>query len=111
MKKNTVNLGVELRRAAAIGDIDKVKLFLDEKYINDTSSNGNTALHWSIEKKHYAITKLLLTISGIDVDAKNKQGATPLHFATQQGDKKTVYRLIKAGAGKKTGPTKKDYLP
>lgn len=92
---------IQLRRAAAEGDIDKVKNFLNKNFINHKSSNGNSALHWSIVNKHYAVTKLLLTVRGIDVDAQNKQGYTPLHLAAKEGDKKTVYRLLKAGAGKK----------
>lgn len=92
---------IQLRRAAAEGDIDKVRNFLDKNFINHKSSNGNTPLHWSIVNQHYAVTKLLLTVSGIDVDAQNKLGCTPLHLAAQQGDKKIVYRLLKAGAGHK----------
>ena len=93
--------GAQLRLAASQGNIDKVKEFLDADFINASSSNGNTALHWSIIKQHYHVTKLLLAISGIDVDLKNTEGQTPLHIATLQGDKKTVYRLLKAGAGQK----------
>src|SRR5436190_4164206 len=100
-KTKTTQLGIQLRCAAAQGDIDKVKKCLDPKLINSTSSNGNTSLHWSIIKQHYAVTKLILTNAGIDVDRNNNQGQTPLHIATLQGDKKTVYRLLKAGAGQK----------
>lgn len=101
LKTNTTSLGAQLRHAAAQGDIDKVKELIDENLINETSSNGNTALHWSIIKQHYPVTQLLLTISGIDVDLKNIQGQTPLHLATWLRDKNTVYRLLNAGAGQK----------
>ncbi len=97
----TLDLGMQFRRAAAEGDINKVRNFLDKNFINHTSSNGNSALHWSIVNQHYAVTKLLLTVSGIDVDAQNKLGHTPLHLAVKQDDKKTVYRLLKQGAGHK----------
>lgn len=100
-KTKTTSLGIQLRCAASQGDIDKVKEFLDPNIINLPSSNGNTALHWSIIKKHYLVTKHLLTVSKIDVDIQNAQGHTPLHIATLLGDKKTVYRLIRAGAGQK----------
>ncbi|MCH9636487.1 MAG: ankyrin repeat domain-containing protein [Gammaproteobacteria bacterium] len=109
---STLDAGTLLRRAAAEGDVDKVRSLLDDKnFINHKSSNGNTALHWSIVNKHYAVTKLLLTLSGIHVDAKNKQGDTPLHLATKQDDKKTVYRLLKVGAGKKNITDKKGFSP
>ncbi|MFZ0219953.1 MAG: ankyrin repeat domain-containing protein [Candidatus Aquirickettsiella sp.] len=95
------NPGIELRLAAAMGNIDRVKVFLDKKFINKQSSNGNTALHWSIENKHYKVTKLLLAMPDIHVDASNQRGHTPLHIAVKQGDKRTVYRLLKQGAGHK----------
>lgn len=97
----TSDPGIEFRRAAAEGNTDKVRNLLDKNYINRQSSNGNTALHWSIINQHYASTKLLLTSVDIDVDVQNKLGCTPLHLAAKQHDKKTVYRLLKAGAGHK----------
>ncbi|MGC1854076.1 MAG: ankyrin repeat domain-containing protein [Candidatus Aquirickettsiella sp.] len=97
----TLDLGMQFRRAAAVGDIHKVRSLQDKNLINHTSSNGNTALHWSIENKHYAVTKLLLTVPGLLIDAPNHQGHTPLHLAVKQDDKKTVYRLLKQGAGRK----------
>ena len=97
----TIDPGIEFRRAAAEGNTAKVRTLLDKNYINHQSSNGNTALHWSIINQHYASTKLLLTNVDIDVDVQNKLGCTPLHLAAKQYDKKTVYRLLKAGAGHK----------
>lgn len=102
---------IEFRRAAAEGNIDKVRNLLGKNYINHQSSNGNTALHWSIVNQHYAVTKLLLTIVGIDVDAQNNLGCTPLHLAAKQHDKKTVYRLLKAKAGHKNTLDKEGYSP
>lgn len=103
--------GALLRRAAAEGNIDQVKSLLDKNYINQSSSNGNTALHWSVLNQRYATTKLLLTFSGIDIEAKNKHGDTPLHLAAKLEDKKIVYRLIKAGAGKKNIINKQGFSP
>src|ERR1700685_3252606 len=107
----TVDAGILFRRAAAEGDTDKVKALLDERYLNSASSNGNTALHWSIENKHYAITKFLLTRPGIHLDTANHQGHTPLHLAVKQGDKKTVYRLLKQGAGHKNNSDNEGFSP
>lgn len=98
---STVNPGIELRQAAAKGDLEAVKNFLDKRLINCKSSNGNTALHWSIEKKYYAVTKALLTVKEIDLDIQNNQGHTSLHLAARNGDQRTVNRLLKYGAGHK----------
>lgn len=103
--------GIEFRRAAAEGNIDKVRNLLNKNYINHQSSNGNTALHWSIINQHYAITKVLLTNADIDVDAQNKLGCTPLHLATKQGDKRVVYRLLKSGAGQKNRTHNEGFSP
>lgn len=107
--KSNLDAGTQLRRAAAEGDIDKVRNLLDKNFINHKSTNGNTALHWSIENQHYAVTKLLLTCAGIQMDVANHRGLTPLHLTAQQGDKKTVYRLLKAGAGHENSTDKEGY--
>lgn len=115
MKKwnSPLDPGTLLRRAAAEGDTDQVKNLLDENknYINHSSSNGNTALHWSVLNQRYATTKLLLTHCDIDIEAKNKHGDTPLHLAVKLEDKKIVYRLIKAGVGKKNIINKQGFSP
>ncbi|WP_342146660.1 ankyrin repeat domain-containing protein [Rickettsiella endosymbiont of Aleochara curtula] len=107
--KPNLDAGTQLRRAAAEGDIDKVRNLLDKNFINHKSTNGNTALHWSIENQHYGVTKLLLTCPGIQLDVANHRGLTPLHLTAKQGDKKTVYRLLKAGAGHKNSTDKEGY--
>jgi ankyrin repeat protein len=108
---STLDAGTPLRRAAAEGNIDKVRTLLDKSIINHTSSNGNTALHWSIKNQHYAVTKLLLSIPDIDVDATNHRGHTPLHLAAMLGDKNTVIRLLKQGAGIKNSKDKEELSP
>lgn len=97
-ESSSIDPGLALRKAAATGDLEKIKQ-ADTRFINTKSSNGNTPLHWSIIRKHYAATKLLLTIKNIDIDAKNANGYTPLHLAAKNNYKKTVNRLLKQGAG------------
>ncbi len=107
--KPNLDAETQLRRAAAEGDVDKVRNLLGKNFINHKSTNGNTALHWAIENQHYAVTKLLLTCPVIQMDTANHLGLTPLHLAAKQGDKKVVYRLLKLGAGHKNATDKEGY--
>ena len=50
---------------------------------------------------HYAATKEIiepLIAKGADVNAKDKDGGTPLHYAAKYGRKETVELLIAKGA-------------
>jgi len=68
-------------------------------------SFGRTPLHNAVMDSHKLspdsnrsqIAAILLA-KGADVNAKDKEGNTPLHFATQQGHTKTIEILIANGA-------------
>ncbi len=60
------------------------------KYSNDM---GNTLLHLAAEKNYQGITRLLIE-KGVNVNAKNKYGQSPLDLAILSGRAKTVQLLI-----------------
>lgn len=85
MITNTELLAKELRQEAANGNLQKVEQLLLNKNININaiSSNGNTALHWAVEryssaiddnlrKKYFHIVELLLEADA-DTTILNKQ--------------------------------------
>ena len=75
--------------------------------INVKDSEGNTPLHFSVDRErreklpdsvYNGIIDLLLD-NGADVGSENMIGATPLHLATMQGaDSSVVEKLIAKGA-------------
>ena len=75
------------------------------KYKNKDNDDSNV-LHISVYKKLFEITKLLINYckeknqEGLNdfVNAKNKIGTTPLHFAAFKGDVKIIKLLIENGA-------------
>jgi len=73
--------------AAAKFDMPKVKL-----PTNPVTGNGVSS------ESIAAVTQLLLNTSGVDVDAKNNYGKTPLHIAAGVGNWQVVRLLLKSGA-------------
>jgi len=59
--------------------------------------SGQPALHWTANADHPLIARLLLTARA-DVNAKNKQGLTPLQLAVQRGRVGAVRVLLARGA-------------
>jgi ankyrin repeat protein len=53
---------------------------------------GNSLLHFAAARAHEDLPKLLIA-AGADVNAENKDGATPLHFACAAGRNETVLYL------------------
>ena len=75
------------------------------KYKNKDNDDSNV-LHISVYKRLFDITKLLIDYcrdknnEGLNdfINAKNKIGTTPLHFAAFKGDAKIIKLLIENGA-------------
>lgn len=59
---------------------------------------GRTPLHVALQCVRPEFTAALLAVPGIDVNAADSLGCTPLHFAVAAGDVDAVARLFAAGA-------------
>merc|ERR1711981_1269193 len=66
--------------------------------VNQSDSNGNTALHIAAEKGYYQITKTLIKY-GAKLNAQNKcPGWTAVHFAAYEGHVEILQLLLESGA-------------
>jgi ankyrin repeat protein len=101
--------GLSIHEAAAEGDVDTVKLLLDQdkKLMYEKDENGKTPLHWAAAKGQVAVLKLLVEDYKMEIDARNGDGGTPMHAAVSQDQKESVKFLIKhkadVNAKRKTG--------
>ncbi|KAG5891580.1 hypothetical protein JTB14_022245 [Gonioctena quinquepunctata] len=94
----TVNeLGKQLLKAAADGNVDKVKSLLTRGAPFTADWLGTSPLHLSAQNNHLEITEILLR-AGISKDARTKVDRTPLHMAAFEGHLQIVDALIKNGA-------------
>jgi SAM-dependent methyltransferase len=87
-----------LHKAILAGDKAAIAECLATCDINESDSQGNTALHIAIQKQDFELFKLLLS-KGADIGLFNGEGSTPLHEAAIQ-DKEGIFlqSLIDAGA-------------
>jgi len=84
--------------ASLLGESAIVAQLLDQGIpINDTDSNGNSALHRAASKGQVKTLKLLLS-RGININAVNHQQQTALYVAASTGQLKAIDYLIKKGA-------------
>jgi hypothetical protein len=76
--------GVELRKAAAAGDLSRIEwLFLQYPgAVNSPDAVGYTALHWAVRNNRTEMALLLLE-RGADPNVVAADGSTPLALAKQ----------------------------
>jgi ankyrin repeat protein len=88
-----------LHAAACIGDLVKVKAFINDGVDVDAKSNmvEVTALHSAAIAGHKEIADFLIS-QGSDVNAQNGPGQTPLHFAAKEGHLDVLNLLLENGA-------------
>lgn len=88
--------------AACESGNEKAVLYLlsQDLPIDTTSDSGQTLLHMAAQSKSPAIVRLLLKQDGVQLEAKNISGQTPLHAAARHGDTESVQALLDAGCDK-----------
>ena len=84
------------------GKTDVVQELLAAHAIKATGRDcdGDTLLHTAAYENHACLVRPLIK-AGIKVDAKNRNGETPLVMTFYNGKKEAAYALIKAGANYK----------
>jgi uncharacterized protein len=65
---------------------------------NSRSPEGQTALHLALRDQSPRVAQALWDSAGLDVDAVNASGETPLMMAALRGDLAWVQRLLERGA-------------
>ncbi|RDD41570.1 Transient receptor potential cation channel subfamily A member 1 [Trichoplax sp. H2] len=67
--------------------------------VTSTDNEENSAIHLATKNDHYDMVEMICNMrSEVDVNARNKVGQRPLHFASINGSKRLVKLLLKYGA-------------
>jgi ankyrin repeat protein len=66
--------------------------------VNFPSQSGHTALFLAVSNADVATVELLLSVVGINVNARNRYGTVPLHAAAKTGNMEVFTLLMNAGA-------------
>ncbi|MDR2169708.1 MAG: ankyrin repeat domain-containing protein [Planctomycetaceae bacterium] len=67
---------------------------------NILTNNGGTILHWAVQSKNIDIVKYLVEDANAELNAKNKDGLTPLWFAHVEKQQDIIDYLTEKGATK-----------
>ncbi len=87
-----------LIRAVMSKNIDMIKQYLmDNRDLNITNSNGETALMLASKNGYFDIV-IFLVASGADINIKNNQNKTALKFAVESGNLAIIKFLLSQGA-------------
>lgn len=97
--KNNIGLG-PLHVAAQNNKVSTLIYFNGKLDYNEPDFNDITPLHWASSNGSEEAVAYLLTIDGIELNKKDKEGQTPLVLATSYGNTKIVRRLLMKGASR-----------
>jgi ankyrin repeat protein len=88
-----------LMTAARSGNLGAVKLLLEHRANPNAKENwrGQTALMWAAGEGHVAVVEALIA-AGAEINARSKNGFTPLLFAVRDGRAGAAAALLKSGA-------------
>jgi ankyrin repeat protein len=90
--------GSEVADAVMRGNKDALRTLMQRKAdVNAPQVDGTTALHWAVRADDLQTVDLLIR-AGAKVSAANREGATPMLLAAQNGNGVIIEKLIKAGA-------------
>jgi hypothetical protein len=88
--------------ATTCGELSTLQFLLERGAIPTTRNwRGNTLLHKSLQcaaASRSAATLGLLLEAGLNIEATNNLGETPLHYAAQFGKEDCVFQLLRRGA-------------
>jgi len=89
-----------LHQAAWTGQVEAVKEAIEKDFdVLLPDKDNNIVLHWAAHKGNEDIVKMVIAKTPKDkVNAKNKDGNTPLHFASIASRNKACKLLLEAGA-------------
>ena len=85
----------QIFNAVANGDLDEVRIAIQNNQINITNDSGSTLLHLACEKNQTKIAKMLID-AGLAVDIKDEHESTCLHFACSEGNIEIVIEILAA---------------
>ena len=88
---------VHLIDAVKTGDAERVTALLADGVAPGAEPDGTTALHWASRVDSLPIARQLID-HGVDVDAANRYGVTPLTLAAINGSESMTAALLDAGA-------------
>ncbi|MGL4562597.1 MAG: ankyrin repeat domain-containing protein [Brevinema sp.] len=94
----------QLHRAAAIGNIEKIKELMEDgldPFLKN--NNGDTMLRFAVENKNFGTVQYLVEEVGLDVNSRNNQFTTPIIFATLNNDTNMIAYLAQMGANVNAG--------
>lgn len=90
---------IPLHYACSYENTDIVKALIDAGFdVNSTDDEGDTPLHYACYHQNLDLAKLLLTIPGIELNARNMYGSTPLQVAFKEHDMHMFDYLLNNGA-------------
>jgi len=86
-------------QAAKAGHLSRVKDLaqLDSRLLSFRDKDGTSVLSWAAAMDHLDVVEFLAS-QGVDVNASNILGITPLHFAAHNGHLDMVKLLLSKGA-------------
>ena len=67
---------------------------IDINIKNNAQSGGNTALHLAVVLNNHTMVRVLLAVTGVELNARNTLGMTPLHYAAKRGDVESAKLLL-----------------
>jgi len=88
-----------LQQAAIDGDVDQIKMHIAKGAdFNKADQYGYTPLKRAIEGHHAEAAKAIIESGKADINAKDREGKTPLIVAASMGEKEIADTLITKGA-------------
>jgi GA-binding protein transcription factor beta len=90
-------LGKQLLKAAAEGNVDETKALLNRGALFTADWLGTSPLHLAARNNHLEVCEILLR-AGISRDARTKVDKTSLHMAASEGHINIVETLLEYGS-------------